>query len=110
MTREVIRLNWEEPEKASEPLRFEPDEELAAVIAKWMQPAEELKMATVAIVDPGKYSSVDVRSGPNSYATLMASILRERSGPAGIVVVFRVAGAKSLDPGYENTCWSPVVL
>ena len=58
---------------------YVPDPELAAIVERWSAPAIELQTATLA--DLSKHpshplSSRDVRSGPNSMATVLATALK----------------------------------
>lgn len=81
-------------------LKYEPDPKVLQLVKKWQQPAEDLKSAVLARMPPGKYSSVGVRKGENSMATLICNALEDVSDCDGAIInAGGVRGNKSYDDG-----------
>ncbi|CAE8713025.1 unnamed protein product [Polarella glacialis] len=66
-------------------ISFQPDEELASVVLKWMQPAIELAGAVLSDVDT-TLSSKEVRDSESSLATFLCTAMKETCKTEGALI------------------------
>jgi len=105
---EVIPLAPPKAKKGEEPppfeLRFEKDAELVKTVAKWMAPAIELETSTLEKVEYSEgeevLTSVGVRRGPASMASLIATALRDNcKADAAVINAGGVRGKRDYADG-----------
>ena len=74
---ELVPLGVAKKHKGPPPqLKYAPDKQLRALCARWEKPAIELQEAVLGVYPPGSLSSVDVRKGPSTMATEIATAFR----------------------------------
>jgi len=67
-------------------LQYPPDPDIESLVAKWQKPAVELQSAVLARMPPGKYTSVGVRKGEVSMATLICTAMNHVKDTDGAVI------------------------
>lgn len=103
-TEVIISYEWlaagVAPRAGAEATTFEPDPAAMRRMKRWMQPIDELKVATLHRASPGRLSSVGVRKGKCTMATFLLTCLRKASGvDAALINAGSVRGDRVYDDG-----------